>query len=429
MIDNKVMTVTQLNNYVKRTLENDIYLLSLVVEGEISNFKMHTSGHLYFTLKDNNSRINAVMFSSAARSVKFPIKDGDKVILRCRLGVYETAGTYQLYVTSIEKVGLGNLYVEFEKLKKRLAEEGVFDQKYKKPIKKYPTNIAIISASTGAAIHDMMTTARRRWPIAKLTLYPSLVQGAEASKDIVKNINLASSRGHDLIIVARGGGSLEDLWPFNEEIVARAIIASPLPIVSGVGHEVDYSISDFAASLRAPTPTAAIEMVTPSIEDVLLTLVNCNQRLFNSMVNIKENLKAKLEALSGRYVLNNPLAYLENKMVYLDKLTSRLRNLENSLILNNMKSIEMFRYRLDQNMIKYLNDCKNKENILSSRLKSISPLSVIDRGYSITSNKEGVIIKSINDVGIDSLINVKVKDGNIEAKVIGTEVTENGKRN
>ena len=421
MINNKVMTVTQLNNYVKKTLENDIYLLSLVVEGEISNFKMHTSGHLYFTLKDSGSRINAVMFSSAARSVKFPIKDGDKVILRCRLGVYETAGTYQLYVNSIEKVGLGNLYVEFERLKKRLQEEGVFDAKYKKPIKKYPTNIAIISASTGAAIHDMMTTAKRRWPIAKLTLYPSLVQGVDASRDIVKNINLASTRGHDLIIVARGGGSLEDLWPFNEEIVARAIIASPLPVVSGVGHEVDYSISDFAASLRAPTPTAAIEMVTPSLEDVISTLMNCNQRLFNSMVNIKENLKAKLEALSGRYVLNNPLAYLESKMVYLDKLTSRLKNLESSLINENLNAIKMYRYKLDQNMIKVLNDRKNKENVLSSRLKSVSPLSVIDRGYSITSTLDGVIVKSISDVEVDSLIKVKVKDGSINAKVIETE--------
>lgn len=415
------MTVTQLNTYIKKTLENDIYLMSLVVEGEISNFKMHTSGHLYFTLKDNGSRVNAVMFASAARSVKFPIKDGDKVVLHCRLGVYDTAGTYQLYVNSIEKVGLGNLYVEFERLKKRLQEEGVFDAKYKKPIKKYPTDIAIISAPTGAAIHDMMTTAKRRWPIAKLTLYPSLVQGSEASKDIVKNINLASTRGHDLIIVARGGGSLEDLWPFNEEIVARAIIASPLPVISGVGHEVDFSISDFAASKRAATPTAAIEIVTPSIEDVIATLINCNQRLFNSMVNIKENLKAKLEALSGRYVLNNPLAYLESKMVYLDKLTSRLKNLESSLINENLNAIKMYRYKLDQNMIKVLNDRKNKENVLSSRLKSVSPLSVIDRGYSITSTLEGDIVKSVNDVGIDSLIKVMVKDGSIKAKVIETE--------
>jgi len=249
------ITVTQLTKYIKYKIDNDVNLDTVYLKGEISNFKAHTRGHFYFTIKDENTRINAVMFSSSASRIKFTPTDGMKVLVTGKISVYEATGGYQIYVNEMLEDGVGNLYIAFEQLKKKLESEGLFDPAKKKKIPKIPTTIGIITAPTGAAIKDILSTIKRRWPLAKTILFPSLVQGEDAASDIVRNINLSKNFELDVLIVGRGGGSIEDLWPFNEEIVARAIYELDTPVISAVGHEIDFTISDFVADLRAPTPT------------------------------------------------------------------------------------------------------------------------------------------------------------------------------
>ena len=394
----KNLSISEVNAYVKRLVENDVYLMNMNVEGEISNIKYHPTGHIYFTLKDDKSRINAVMFASYASKLNEVFKDGDKVVVKCKIGVYESAGSYQLYVSSMTKAGIGDLYIEFEKLKKRLEEEGIFSSIYKKPIPKYPSKIAIISASTGAAIQDIRNTYNRRWPIAEVTLYPSLVQGAEASKDIVKNITLASKGDYDVIILARGGGSIEDLWCFNEEEVARAIIACPIPIVSGVGHEIDFTIADFASSLRAPTPTGAMEMVTPSIDDVLLNIANLDKRLMNALGKLLENKNVYLNALIEKFKLTSS-GYTSKISSDIDLKVLRLKNAYEALLRNK----------------------ENKYLSLVDKLDAISPLKVLGRGYSIVSNEEGKAISDIKDINVDESLNIRFNKGKAKVKVINKE--------
>ncbi|MFA6936333.1 MAG: exodeoxyribonuclease VII large subunit, partial [Bacilli bacterium] len=261
---NNPISVSLINRYIKDVLEKDYKLRNLSIIGEISNLKMHQSGHWYFTLKDEFSRISAVMFSSYASKVRIKIQEGMKVIVSANIGLYEQGGTYQLYVTEIIPQGVGSLYVEFEKLKKKLFDEGLFDDSNKVKIPRFCQKIGIVTAPKGAAVKDIITTIKRRWPIAELVLIPSLVQGEGAAFSIVEALDIADKLNFDVIICGRGGGSIEDLWPFNEEIVARKIYSMKTPIVSAVGHEVDYTISDFVADLRAPTPTAAAEIVTPN---------------------------------------------------------------------------------------------------------------------------------------------------------------------
>ena len=262
------ITVTQLTKYIKYKIDNDVNLDTVYLKGEISNFKAHTRGHFYFTIKDENTRINAVMFSSSASRIKFTPTDGMKVLVTGKISVYEATGGYQIYVNEMLEDGVGNLYIAFEQLKKKLEAEGLFDPSKKKRIPKIPTTIGIITAPTGAAIKDILSTIKRRWPLAQTILFPSLVQGEEAANDIVRNINLSKNFDLDVLIVGRGGGSIEDLWPFNEEIVARAIYELDTPVISAVGHEIDFTISDFVADLRAPTPTGAAEMAVPNMSDV-----------------------------------------------------------------------------------------------------------------------------------------------------------------
>ena len=264
---NNYITIGALNKYLKNLFDGDSNLQEVYLKAEISNFKAHTRGHLYFTLKDETSRINAVMFSYNVSKLKFKPIDGMKVLVKGKISVYEATGSYQIYVEEMDQDGLGNLYIEFEKLKKKLSSEGLFDQDKKKRIPKVPRKIGIVTASTGAAIKDILTTIKRRFPICETILFPSLVQGADAAKDIVKNIEIANTYDIDTLIVGRGGGSIEDLWPFNEEIVARAIYESEIPVISAVGHETDFTIADFVADLRAPTPSAAAELVVADIFD------------------------------------------------------------------------------------------------------------------------------------------------------------------
>src|SRR5574344_2285981 len=289
-VDIKYVTISDLNRYIKAKFDTDIHLNKVYLKGEISNFKRHSRGHFYFTLKDENSRISAIMFSFNNSNLTFEPCDGMKVLVSGRITIYEATGAYQIYVETMEQDGLGNLYIEYEKLKKKLLQEGLFDSKHKKIIPTYPKRIGIITAPTGAAIKDILSTIKRRYPLCETILFPALVQGASAAPDIVRAIELANDPKYNLdtLIVGRGGGSIEDLWAFNEEIVARAIYASNVPIISAVGHEIDFTIADFVADLRAPTPTGAAEMAVPNTLDLSNYLKQMEIRL-NNNINKKIN--------------------------------------------------------------------------------------------------------------------------------------------
>ena len=345
-MQDKYLKISDLNNYIKNIFDDNPYLKKVYLRGEISNFKNHTRGHLYFTLKDDASRISAVMFYSSAVSLKFAPEDGMNVLVEGRISCYPAQGTYQIYVDKMEPDGLGNLYIEFEKLKEKLAKEGLFALEHKKAIPKIPKRVGAITASTGAAIRDIISTIKRRFPICEVILFPALVQGRDAAPDIVRQIKEADSGKYDLdvLIVGRGGGSIEDLWAFNEEIVARAIYEARVPIISAVGHEIDYTIADFVADLRAPTPTGAAEMAVPTVSEIN-NIINSYEIRINEFVgNLLHKSKLRLEGVTSSYILKNPLSLYEIKEQKLDNLIDTLNNninkrLENnSLILNNIKS-------------------------------------------------------------------------------------------
>ena len=417
-MDREYITISELNHYIKGVFDDNIFLNKVYLKGEISNFKAHTRGHLYFTLKDENSRLNAVMFSYQASGLKFLPIDGMKVLVCGKISVYEATGAYQIYVDDMQQDGLGNLYIEFEKLKKKLAAEGLFDQDKKKKIPKTPRRIGIVTASTGAAIRDILTTIKRRYPICETILFPSLVQGTEAAKDIVKNIQLANTYDIDTLIVGRGGGSIEDLWPFNEEIVARAIYNSKVPVISAVGHEIDFTIADFVADLRAPTPTAAAELAVPNIDTINTYLENAMSRSTLSINNYIDSKKQQLLTLTSSYILKKPTAMYEVKEQNLDYLIDRLNNGINKIV-DNVK-IRLYKtvnsYVLTNPEILY----KYKEQNLShlvNKLEVLNPINTIKRGYAIV-KKEDKVISSVKKIKKDDIINIEVKEGNINAKVV-----------
>ena len=412
------ITITELNHYIKNIFDDNIFLNKIYLKGEISNFKAHTRGHLYFTLKDENSRINAVMFSYQASNLKFVPNDGMKVLICGKISVYETTGSYQIYVESMEEDGLGNLYIEFEKLKKKLANEGLFDQSKKKPIPKTPNRIGIVTASTGAAIRDILTTIKRRYPICETILFPSLVQGTEAAQDIANKIALANTYDIDTLIIGRGGGSLEDLWPFNEEIVARAIYNSKVPVISAVGHEIDFTIADFVADLRAPTPTAAAELAVPNIDTINTYLNNAISRSLLSINNHIDNKRKALSALTASYVLKKPTAMYEIKEQNLDFLIDRL-NKEMQLIIDNNK-VRMYKitnsYVITNPDILYKFKEQNLKHLIS-KLDVLNPMNTLKRGYSIV-KKDKQIVSDIKKIRKDDIINIDIKNGLINAKVL-----------
>ena len=343
-MDIKYYSITALNKAIKNMFDSKPELNRVYIKGEISNFKHHTRGHFYFTLKDENSRIAAVMFASYASNINFEPEDGMKVLVSGRVTVYEATGGYQIYVDDMQLDGLGNLYLEYEKLKKKLETEGLFDVSYKKPIPKYPKRIGIITAPTGAAIRDILSTIKRRYPICETILFPALVQGTGAKESIVEQITRAQDFDLDVIICGRGGGSIEDLWAFNEEIVARAIFASKIPIISAVGHEIDFTIADFVAYLRAPTPTGAAEMAVPNLVDLRTLIEQYKIRSNENIKNIINYNMKRLDALKSSYVLKNPLVLYEVKEQKLDNFIDRANTKMNKYIndytvrLNNIKS-------------------------------------------------------------------------------------------
>ena len=417
-MNNNYITIGALNKYLKNLFERDPNLQEVYLKAEISNFKAHTRGHFYFTLKDETIRINAVMFSYNASRIKFRPVDGMKVLVKGKIAVYEATGAYQIYVEEMDQDGLGNLYIEFERLKKQLALEGLFDQDKKKKIPKVPRRIGIVTASTGAAIKDILTTIKRRFPICETILFPSLVQGTDAARDIVRNIEIANTYDIDTLIVGRGGGSIEDLWPFNEEIVARAIYASKVPVISAVGHEIDFTIADFVADLRAPTPTAAAELAVPNIETINTYLENVVNRSTICINNYIDSRKQNLGGLVNSYVLKKPTAMYEIKEQNLDFLIDNL-NKEIKKIVDNNK-IRLYKvtssYVLTNPDIMYKFKQQNLEHIIN-KLDVLNPMNTLKRGYSIV-KKGDKVISDIKNIKVDDVINVNVKNGIINAKVV-----------
>ncbi|MBO5095319.1 MAG: exodeoxyribonuclease VII large subunit [Bacilli bacterium] len=393
-MNDKYLTVSAINRYIKYKIDTDEGLQTVFIKGEISNFKAHSTGHLYFSIKDDTSKINAIMFSTNAKKLNFKPVDGTKVLIAGRVSVYEANGNYQVYVNEMIEDGVGNLYIAFEKLKNQLASEGLFDEKYKKQIPKYPEKIGVITANTGAAIKDILSTIKRRYPIAQVILFPSLVQGDNAKEDIVKNIKLANNYDLDVLIVGRGGGSIEDLWPFNEEIVARAIFESNIPIISAVGHEVDYTIADFVADLRAPTPTGAAEMAVPNLVDLIKHIEQLKIRLNESVLKQYNINKIYLDSLKNSYIIKNPLILYENKKQRLDLLNEKLNNTIYTKLENN----------------------KNKLENMIDKLNLVNPLNILKRGFTLT-YKNGKIAKQVSQINKNDELTIKLYDGNIKVNV------------
>ena len=394
-MNDKYLTVTQINRYIKYRLDADDNLKTVYLKGEISNFKNHTSGHFYFTLKDENSRILAVMFRNNASKINFVPRDGSNVLVIGRISCYEANGNYQIYVEEMIEDGIGNLYLEFEKLKKKLGDKGYFDESHKKPIPRFPKKIGVITASTGAAIRDIITTINRRYNLAEIILFPCLVQGENAKDDIAFNIKLADSYNLDTIIVGRGGGSIEDLWAFNEEIVAEAIFNAKTPIISAVGHEIDFTISDFVSDLRAPTPTAAAELAVPNKDDIKKLIEQLKSRVVKSTINNLKYNKKRLEVLLNSYVLKTPETIYEVKMQKVDLLIEKLIMYTNNILDN--KS-----YRFTS---------------LIDKLEALSPIKTLKRGYSIT-RVDNKIISNINKLKEGMIIKTELNEGIITSKIM-----------
>lgn len=440
MEKNNYITVTQLNKYLKYKIDNDPNLGIVFLKGEISNFKNHSRGHFYFTLKDETSRINAIMFKTYASLVKFQLYDGMKVLVTGRVSVYEASGSYQIYVEEIMEDGVGSLYLAFEQLKEKLQKEGLFLESHKKKIPKIPRRIGIVTAPTGAAIKDILSTIKRRWPLCETILFPALVQGDLASQDIVKKIKMADTYDLDVLIVGRGGGSLEDLWPFNEEIVARAIYEAKVPIISAVGHEIDFTIADFVADKRAPTPTGAAEMAVPNLPDVKNYLEQVTIRLQKAMTTKLNMASQRLKNLTDRRIFKNPVMIYEAKEQLFDslfeKLNSNIKAYLNNKIntLNLIKASYIFKNpsvlyidkiylyndtikKINNNMEKYLINKTNNYQTLLNKLEILNPITTLKRGYTITYNQD-MTITSIKDVKVGEKIKSKLKDGFIESEVL-----------
>ena len=382
-------TVSRVNNYIKRLIESKDVLNNIWVKGEISNYKRHSSGHIYLTLKDEGSILKAVMFRSAASGLMFEPTDGMKVIAHGKISVYEAGGSYQLYIEDMTEDGLGDLYREFERLKKMLSEEGLFNQEFKKSIPKYPQRIGVITAPTGAAVRDIINIASRRFPLAEIVIYPALVQGVGAKESIVKGIEYFNrEKSVDTLIVGRGGGSIEDLWAFNEECVARAIFASQLPVISAVGHETDFTIADLVADLRAPTPSAAAEISVPSQMELTKLISIYSSRMYGAIQNYIDFIRNRLERLQ----LRHPQDKINELYQLLDV---RMHNLETN-----------YKLRLSEKGAAL--------GSLAAKLDALSPLQTLARGYSIPVKNDGTVLRSKTDFNSGEEFLLKLKDGDVE---------------
>ena len=417
-MDDKYITISQLTRYIKYKIDNDVNLGQVFIKGEISNFKAHSRGHYYFTLKDETSRINAIMFASQTKSLKFMPEDGMKVLVTGKISVYEATGGYQIYVSDMIEDGVGNLYVAYEQLKKKLEKDGLFDVSKKKKIPRIPSKIGVITAPTGAAIRDILSTIKRRFPLTEVFLFPALVQGKEAASSIVAQIKNAENYDLDTLIVGRGGGSIEDMWCFNEEEVAYAIYNCKIPVISAVGHEIDFTIADFVADLRAPTPTGAAELAVPNEKDVLEYINQLKIRSQKVTRNKIDFLTQKLNEITNKYILKNPISIYEVKEQQFDTLIEKLKfNINNLYNIKEKNYLNIKSSYVFKNPEKLLETKTNKYLQVLSKLETLSPLLTIKRGYSIT-KKNGKIITSCNDLKKDDKVTIELKDGTVDSIVI-----------
>lgn len=391
------ITVTDLNKYIKGRIDNDEMLNNVLVKGEISNFKNHYTGHMYFTLKDENSLIKCVMFKSYTTHLSFMPKDGMKVMVLGSVAVFERDGIYQIYAKAMKEDGLGSLYTAYEELKKKLEQEGLFAESHKKKIPFMPKTIGVLTSNTGAVIRDIINVSTRRNPGVHIRLYPVPVQGAGAAEKIAEGIKFMNeNKLADVLIIGRGGGSLEDLWPFNEEIVARAIYDSELPIISAVGHETDFTIADFVADLRAPTPSAAAELAVANIEDVRETLKLYNNRYKVALKKKIELMRLSYEKCMARPAYKNPTQKINEQYMVIDM---KVKALQNSMMLK-------------------LKEAKTSFVKETAKLDSLSPLKTLTRGYSIVTKQEsGKVIKSVNDLNSGEKVNLRLSDGQKTATI------------
>ena len=393
----KVYSINELNNYVKNVLDSDANLRQILVSGEVSNFKAHYSGHMYMTLKDETSSVKAVMFAGNASKLRFSVENGMKVLVLGTVSLYPRDGSYQLYISSMQPDGIGALSIAFEQLKEKLSKEGLFDASHKKKLPSFPDKIGVVTSATGAAIQDIFNVLSRRYPVAEGVVRPAQVQGVGAAEDIAKAIEEFNAfNGADVLIVGRGGGSIEDLWAFNEEVVARAVFNSKIPVISAVGHETDYTICDFVADLRAPTPSAAAEIAVPDITELTADLLKIKQQMIISVKNKFNEERTRLLAIEKSGALKDPLSKLNENKRNLLYLSEKINDLTQA----------------------YIDRQKLHFSSLAGKLDTLSPLGVIARGYAIVSKGEDVLTKA-KDFNIGDTVTIKLSDGNVNASVTG----------
>jgi len=396
-MSNKIYSVSELNNYIKKLLDSDDALAGLYVKGELSNYKVYPSGHHYFTMKDAGGALKCVMFKGSAVKLRFRPENGMSVVAFGRVAVYPRDGAYQLYVSEIIPDGVGALYIAFEQLKEKLLKEGLFDEEHKKPLPRYPKTIAVITSSAGAAVQDIIRILGSRWPMTKVLVMPVRVQGVEAPPEIADTIKYASDNSiADLIITGRGGGSIEDLWAFNDERVARAIFASGIPVISAVGHEPDVTIADFVADVRASTPSNAAELAVPDIMEVYAWLQATDMRLRQVINNDIKAQRRRLEDLSGRRVLQSPKNYIDDKRILVDRGAERM-----------VSAMQRKMYK-----------SRERYAAIAAALDAMSPLKVLGRGYAIAHRTDGTVIKQASDVSSGDRIKVRFQKDEINCNVL-----------
>lgn len=450
MMDNsQYLTIQALTKYIKRKFDKDPHLSGIYVKGEISNFKRHSSGHMYFTLKDERARILAVMFSSANASMKFNPENGMNVLVRGDISVYEAGGQYQIYVKEMQPDGIGDLFLAYQQLKEKLEKQGLFSEARKKPIPKFPRKIGVITSPTGAAVRDIITTIERRYPIGEIVVYPALVQGERAAQSIAESIKKANKNEEiDVLIVGRGGGSIEELWAFNEERVALAISNSEVPVISAVGHETDFTIADFAADMRAPTPTAAAELAVPHIDDLLERVLNQKIMLIRGMKTRLKSERARLKSVTSSIIFRNPRRLYEQKIEAVDHLTEKLNRNQRVRMQagreklghldSNLKRVHPRRLweqkneqhlrtakQLQANFSTILRQKQNDFSRTISTLEALSPLKIMDRGYSLVYSEDSKLVKSKEDVKEGEKVTVHLQDGKLYCHIDSIEESEN----
>lgn len=449
VLDN-YLTVTALTKYIKAKLEGDKHLFSILIKGEISNFKRHSRGHLYFTLKDEGAQMSAIMFSKDASRLEFDPKEGDHVLISGRISVYEPSGTYSLQVSSMKLDGIGELYLKYEALKKDLLEKGYFSEEHKKPIPKFPKVIGVVTSPTGAVIEDIKNTVSRRYLLTEIHLYPALVQGPGSAESIQNQILYANARNEvDVLIVGRGGGSIEDLWGFNEMPVIQAIYDSKIPIITAIGHETDYTISDFVSDLRAPTPTAAAELATPNKEDLLLKISESIAQIEYKTSQYFGEIKTKLAYMDQRLDRLSPDEKLKQLKMDLIKLDTNLNRFMIYQLESKKHNVDQYRHTMKSPLERIKGLIEKRENlnirlmrnideiahrkgyqfeILKTALGALNPLLLMDKGFAVVT-KDALVVTSIQQVNLDDMVSIRLKDGILGAKITQKKENDNGKEN